>query len=585
MRRSFENWPSFRDTDHQKAHKDWVKRAVDGGMRLMVMLAIESPSLCRTGGGDTTSCDEIASVKRQLTAARDLQIEIDTEFGGPGKGWYRIVDNPADAKKAVADGKLAVVLGVETINPFGVGGVPITRLREYRQQLGVRHIFPIHQGDNVIGGTAYFESRAQRQGNVPGDPFPGVSVEAIIDSIGAALTPPVQSRYVVVTEDCADFAKYKRCNVNGLTPWGRDTILELMRAGILIDTDHMSRKSKSEVFEIAKANNVPLVSGHTGFNSVAKGSPNSGQDHEGQLTDEAYRQILDSGGMVGVILSAGEYDQIHGTPRPLGKQGVPYRCGRSSEAVAQSYLFALDQGDGQGIALASDIHTPSLLLPAPRFGPGKCAGGINGNVSGWAPRLAYPFVALGTGKKFPPMTMLDRIVDYNDDGFATIGQYPDLIADLEAVGISQDDLEPLFHSAEAYIRTWEKAELAAKNMVGRMDIKSLPLNPPGDIVTTLTINVSDPYFARVITGGTVFLGNTPIGQPGVPFSVTIPSTTTPCICYTEPYPHPHKVCEGGDNTPGVANFSVRGVSGFLESELSVEFSPADSSNKCVGTPP
>ena len=183
------------------------------------------------------------------------------------------------------------------------------------------------------------------------------------------------------------------------------------------------------------------------------------------------------------------------------------------------------------------------------------------------------------------MTMLDRVVDYNDDGFATIGQYPDLIADLQAVGISQDDLEPLFHSAEAYIRTWEKAELAAKNMVGRMDIKSLPLNPPGDIVTTLTINVSDPYFARVITGGTVFLGNTPIGQPGVPFSVTIPSTTTPCICYTEPYPHPHKVCEGGDNTPGVANFSVRGVSGFLESELSVEFSPADSSNKCVGTPP
>ena len=164
-----------------------------------------------------------------------------------------------------------------------------------------------------------------------------------------------------------------------------------MRAGILIDTDHMSRKSKSEVFEIAKANNVPLVSGHTGFNSVAKGSPNSGQDHEGQLTDEAYRQILDSGGMVGVILSAGAYDQIHGTPRPLGKQGVPYRCGRSSEAVAQSYLFALDQGDGQGIALASDIHTRRFFClrhaSGPANAPGESTGMSRGGLRGWHTHL------------------------------------------------------------------------------------------------------------------------------------------------------------------------------------------------------
>lgn len=157
------------------------------------------------------------------------------------------------------------------------------------------------------------------------------------------------------------------------------------------------------------------------------------------------------------------------------------------------------------------------------------------------------------------MTMLGRTIDFNEDGFATIGQYPDLIADLQADGLSQEDLEPLFHSAEAYVRSWGKAQAAALNMPGRMTIKSSLATPPSDVPVKITISASDVYFDRPLTTGKVFVNGIEKGVLGVPFTLVVPSRTVPCVCHTERYPHPHKVCEGGTASPGLANFTVRGV--------------------------
>jgi hypothetical protein len=35
---------------------------------------------------------------------------------------------------------------------------------------------------------------------------------------------------------------------------------------------------------------------------------------------------------------------------------------------------------------------------------------------------------------------------------------PDMIADFEAMGMEPKELDPLFFSAEGYIRLWERAE-------------------------------------------------------------------------------------------------------------------------------
>src|SRR3546814_17415177 len=54
----------------------------------------------------------------QIQFMRDMQDYIDAQEGGPGKGWFRIVETPAEARKVINDGKMAVVLGIEISHLF-----------------------------------------------------------------------------------------------------------------------------------------------------------------------------------------------------------------------------------------------------------------------------------------------------------------------------------------------------------------------------------------------------------------------------------------------------------------------------------
>lgn len=51
-----------------------------------------------------------------------------------------------------------------------------------------------------------------------------------------------------------------------------------------------------------------------------------------------------------------------------------------------------------------------------------------------------------------------RDFDINLDGLAHYGMLPDFIQDLKNSGMGEADLQPLFRSAEEYIRVWERAE-------------------------------------------------------------------------------------------------------------------------------
>jgi hypothetical protein len=55
-----------------------------------------------------------------------------------------------------------------------------------------------------------------------------------------------------------------------------------------------------------------------------------------------------------------------------------------------------------------------------------------------------------------------REFDFNTDGLAHIGMLPDFIRDLVHVGLTDAQLEPLFSSAEAFLRMWEACESRAE---------------------------------------------------------------------------------------------------------------------------
>jgi microsomal dipeptidase-like Zn-dependent dipeptidase len=553
----YRSWPRWDETNHQKVHQDWLRRAVTGGLRLMVMLAVDSPILCKSDVGgirmatDGRDCDDEAySLQLQLDEAVKMQDAIDAEAGGAGQGWYRIVLTPAHAREVIAAGKLAVVLGVESLNVLTT--VPtIKRIAELRRKR-VRHLFPIHQANNYIGGASYFDNRIQRRSELIVDADPIDPPSWLINGI---------TRFApILTQSCPEFAKYGRCNTLGLTDDGKVLMEELLRAGLLVDVDHMSQAAFSDTLDLMNKFGAPAVAGHAGFNAVNRSGDKfwnlvppsvrpSNQDHEGQLTLVDYQRVLDSGGMVGLILSQGrDIRDVQTFQREAGKATIAHRCGLSTETFAQAYLYAVDNGDQQAVAFGTDVHTPSLLMPSPRFespGERRCAGGIDSASTGWGPMLRYPFTSRFSGAPMSPMTAGTRTFDYNFQGFSTIGQLPDLIADMETLGVEANDLEPLFHSAEAYVRMWERAEAAAARMPRRIDVSSVP----GRLVTgtpqTFVITAEDIYRGDAFAdaGVQVVINGAVSGRLGMPITMTFPTKTVPGRCEWVRQPRPHRECE------------------------------------------
>ncbi len=72
-----------------------------------------------------------------------------------------------------------------------------------------------------------------------------------------------------------------------------------------------------------------------------------------------------------------------------------------------------------------------------------------------------PFATWAGDVSFAQPKVGHRTLDFNTEGLAHIGLLPDFIEDVRRDGVSDADLEPLFRSAEAYIRMWEKAERRA----------------------------------------------------------------------------------------------------------------------------
>ena len=90
---------------------------------IFVNLFVENHALCaivpeRKPGNN---CNEMDTVRRQAAACRHLEDYIDAQSGGPGKGWFRIVSDPFEARRVINAGKLAVVPGIEVSSLFDCG--------------------------------------------------------------------------------------------------------------------------------------------------------------------------------------------------------------------------------------------------------------------------------------------------------------------------------------------------------------------------------------------------------------------------------------------------------------------------------
>lgn len=190
------DWPSRGSLTHEAIYWKWVERAWMSGLRIMVNDLVENETLCEIQRNVTKDpsldCNEMNSAARQVGTLYALQDYIDAQYRGRGKGWFRIVLTPEEARAVIAEGKLAVVIGLEISNvldckliynplrtqePFEETGSGLNENRYTCDQnvvrtqldrlldLGVRQIITIHEFDNAFGGNGIFDGLVLNLGN------------------------------------------------------------------------------------------------------------------------------------------------------------------------------------------------------------------------------------------------------------------------------------------------------------------------------------------------------------------------------------------------------------------------------------
>ena len=244
---------------------------------------------------------------------KEMAAFIDTQSGGPGKGWLQIVYTPEQARQVIGENRLAVVLGVEVdslgnwrnyddLDKLSHGGLNQARMLiaqelDWLHELGVRQITPIHLTNNTFGGTAIY-MRFLEMANlfVTGERWSvedrwetGVRYRLDQDSNDAVddveRTVVVSGRHLRAMHrrtlldhipgirDLYEALEAPRiagghANTRGLNRYGEILLEEMMARGMIIDVDHMSEKATDAALALAETHHYPVICSHAWFRDL-----------------------------------------------------------------------------------------------------------------------------------------------------------------------------------------------------------------------------------------------------------------------------------------------------------------------------
>jgi microsomal dipeptidase-like Zn-dependent dipeptidase len=351
-----------------------------------------------------------------------------------------------------------------------------------------------------------------------------------------------------------------------------------MAKGMIIDVDHMSIRSIEETFVLAaqRTPTYPLVATHVQFfdlNQETTGQ--SGIRHERMRIRPHLQAIIANGGMIAAMTKDDQQDtdlkgQRWHLPYTNPRFGPPVTddCRHSSKTFAQAYQYAFDL-TGRPIAFGTDFNGVAGHV-GPRFGSDACGGDLPSSVDPGSnferseqvrghKRLQYPFTIPGFGTLNKQVTG-SKVFDFNVDGLAHIGLLPDLVKDMETIGVSQVYIDALFNSAEEYVRMWERADAISRGVpvpTPPSDLTCAQVSPvplaaailPGS--RSVQVGQAATAFATVINAGTF-----PAAEVGISLQTAVPAT----FSYQTTDPHTNAVT-GTLNTP--VNIAAGGSQTFV----------------------
>lgn len=440
---NFDQWPKHNSLLHQQMYVDWIRRAKEGGLRIMVALAVNSNVLAdaaETGGPN----DDLRSMNTQL---QKMKIFFDNH-----RDFMEIAYTAQQLRTIVSSGRLAIILGVEMDNignfyspadPKGQRFNPNPTEADAKREIdriydmGVRYIFPIHITNNAFGGTALYNSgfNVANKYNT-GRTFVPEAVDAtggitfkltnafsairqdFLAGIAMGVTGPVLPNSIM-PDVPGNYPSYPDPGFNkghrnsmGLTPVGELALQYMMRKGMMIDIDHMSERAANRALAIANNYSYPVNSGHNGFRGYGAANENS-------RTDDQVRAIYRLGGIMG-----------------LGH-------GDNSTNFVNNYRYGIRLTGGLPLAIGTDVNG-FYALPGPPTA---------------AQQIDYR-------APFTRCTMGTKTWDFNVDGVAHYGLMPDYLESCKKVGMTTQEQTAFYSAAERFAQMWEKCTSSAATLNG-----------------------------------------------------------------------------------------------------------------------
>lgn len=435
---NFTYWPSFCSIFHQQMWVDWIKRAHEGGLNIMVALATHSH--CMADAAETSGAkDDKTVMDNSIEGIKDLVKNSD---------FMEIALTPADVRRIVTNGKLAVIIGIEMDNignfydPIEIDKKssivynPNPKWDDVKTELdrlwnnGVRYILPIHTTNNIFGGAAIYESsfNIANKYNTQHEFIPeevsieqsgirfqlkhpiienniesNIMVKIVFDMVGGILPDEVNPSRKENYTFWELKPGYAHRNSLGLTSIGKRAISYMMQKGMIVDVDHMSEKGITELMDFALKNDYPLNSGHNEFRQEG--------GNENNRTREQYLSILQTGGMIGLGHASG----------------------------ARNFVIRLRQtlelSNYKNVAMGTDVNG---FFPLPTLDT---------------------TISVTYDKDFEMCHTGNRSWNINRDGFAHYGLFPDYIRSCTKAGMTEKEKNALMSSAEYFTQMWEKCEM------------------------------------------------------------------------------------------------------------------------------
>jgi hypothetical protein len=425
---AFPTWPSYDALAQEGVYWKWLERSWKAGLRAFTALFVENEALCNIYPVKQNPCDDMASVRLQRRRIFELQDYIDAQYGGPGKGFFRIVTDPFEARRVINDGRLAVVMGIEVSRLFGCGvrnGVSecdkddVDRGLEEVHRLGIRQMEVINKFDNAFGGVAgdagstgalvgaanvlttgrFWDMRtcdeADQHVHDRDQTTTGTPAQDTLFGAVAALGVPGGTLPL--------YPSGPHCNQLGLSDIGRYLTERMIDRGMLIDPDHLGVYARRAMLDTIEARGYRgTISSHT------------------WSTPDAELRILRSGGFV-----------------------TPY-AGDSTGFVKKwrELRFMRDARWRTGLGYGADnngLGTQGAPRPDAERNP-----------------VRYPFRGLDGAVTFDRQVSGQRTFDINREGVAHYGLYADWFEDLRLLG-GQEIADDMLRGAESYLETWERA--------------------------------------------------------------------------------------------------------------------------------